>query len=445
MRYLLAIFFFLIYAGDDVGLAMSLAPGLSFKNLLLYLVFTSIAISAAVTRNRKLEMTGVLVMFPLLILYALVTWVTLTFITQNPEYQVKGAFISLKNGLGDQFLTLLIFFYGLLTLKDAMWVLRAILWIVLLGNVVTVVDTMNIPNLGLLPMPQKAGRFEGFLGQANAYGQLLALFLPACAVLFLESRRMLRVAAGIGLFASALAFVLTGSRGAYVGLLGGAIAGCFYLRRYVPAHTVVRAAAAVVLGCTVVVVTTYATGYADLYLDRFSGIDGTAHVATSGRSSIWSNAIDSMLENPMSFVSGYGFYAYESDRSFRLATHNIYLWYLYDLGVIGLLLFVAIFARILSTVRSAVADASDELRPHFLALVFGVTGFLVAVFFSDYQEVGYLLWAYVGTVMRAAMLVREPAPVPEAAGLPVVPAVEDSRAQPGAPAWPRRDLGSARR
>lgn len=444
MRYLLAAFFFLIYVGDDVGLAISLAPGLSFKNLLLYVVLTGIAINAAVARNRKLEMMGVLIMFPLLILYALVTWVILTFIIQDPEYQAKGAFIALKNGFVDQFLTFLIFFYGVLALKDAVWLLRAILWMVLLGNLITVVDTMNIPDLGLLPNPRKAGRFEGFQGMPNEYGLFLALFLPACTVLFLELRKMLRLLAGIGIFASALALILTGSRGAYVGLLGGAVFAAFYLRRYVPAQTVVRATATAVLFCTVVITTTYATGYADLFMDRFSGIEGTAHVATSGRSSIWSNAIDSMLENPLSFVSGYGFYSYDSARSFRLATHNTYLWYLYNLGAVGLFLFLAIVARVLSTARSAIPEASDRQRRHFMALVFGLIGFLVATFFSDYHEVGYLLWAYVGVLMRMAMLLRERAPAPERAA-EVLQAGEDATAQPGAPAWLARDLGSARR
>lgn len=445
MRYLLAVFFFLMYAGDNLGLAVSLAPGVSLKNLLLYLVFTGIAINAAVARNRKVEMTGVLVMFALLIVYALVTWVMLTFVLKDPEYQAKAAFITLKSGFVDQFFTLLIFFYGVLAVKDAMWVLRSIIWIVMLGNLVTVIDTMNIPDLGILPVPRKGGRFEGFLGQPNEYGKFLALFLPACIVLFLEARRYARALAGIGVFASGIALVLTGSRGAFAGLIGGALLGCFYLRRYVSAQTVVRAGAATALVCAAILVTTVATGYADLFLDRFSGMEGTAHVATSGRSSIWSNAIDSMLENPLSFVTGYGFYSYESSRSFRLSTHNTYLWYLYNLGVIGLFLFIAIFARVLATARHALADTSDRQRPHMVALVFGLFSFLIATFFSDYHVVGYLLWAYVGILMRVAHGLAAAAVVAEtgrqasgqAAGNPGYP-------RPGVPAWSRRNLGSMR-
>lgn len=444
MRYLLTTFFFLIYAGDNLGLAVSVAPGMSIKNLLLYLVFTGIAINAAVTRNRKVEMLGLFVMFGSLILYAVLTWVTLTFVLHDPEYQAKQAFITLKSGFVDQLMTFLIFFYGLLHVKDAMWLMRSILWVVMLGNVITVVDTMNLPNLGILPPPVKGGRFEGFLGQPNEYGQFLTLFLPACIVLCRESRGMARLLAGIGVFASGLALVLTGSRGAFVGLVAGAVIACFYLRRYIPAQTVVRAATAAAVICAAIVVTTLVTGYADLYLDRFSGLEGTAHVATSGRSSIWSQAIKSMLENPLSFLSGYGFFSYESSRSFRLSTHNTYLWYLYNLGVIGLFLFLGIFSRILSTARSAIADASERRQLHLMGMIFGVIGFLVATFFSDYHELGYLLWAYVGVVMRVAMELRAEAAAPGIAQPAVAPVAEHGHVRPGLQGWSPQNARGAR-
>lgn len=412
MKYLLAGFFLLMYAGDRLGLAISLAPGLSIKNLLLYLVIAGLAINTAVTRNRKVELTGVLVVFSLLIGYALVTWAALTFVVKDPDYLAKGAFIAWKSNLVDHFLIFLIFFYSLRQLNEAMWLLRAILWIAMLGNVITVLDTMNMPDLGLLPVPRKGGRFEGFIGQPNDYGLFLALYLPFCVALFREQRGRLRLLAGIGIFASALALILTGSRGAWVGTLGGAMLAAFYLRQYVSAQTVVRTGVALVVAGVAVLATAFVTGYEDLFVHRFSGIEGNPHVATSGRSSIWSEAIDSMMENPLSFLSGYGFYSYESSREFRLATHNAYLYFLYNLGVVGLMLFIGVFRGILSTARSTIALASGAQQLHLIALVFGIFSFLVAIIFNDYQNPGYLLWAYAGTAMRVAMCIRESAAVP---------------------------------
>jgi O-antigen ligase len=441
MRYLLAFFFFLMYTGDSLGINMSLGPGLSTKNLLLYVILAGIAVNAAVARNRKIELTSVFVMFGLLILYAFITWVTLSFVLQDPGYEVKAGFVSLKSSLVDEFLTLVIFFYGLLYLKDAMWLLRAIIWIAMLGNLVTIIDTMNIPDLGVLPVPRKGGRFEGFIGQPNAYGQFLALFLPACITLFLHERGARRMLAGTGVFASLLALMLTASRGSYVALIGGAILGAFYLRQHISTQTVIRAGVAASVIGGVALAVTFATGYSDLFIDRFSSIEGNPHIATSGRTSIWSNALSSMMENPLSFVTGYGFYSYDSSRSFRLSTHNMYLSFLYNLGVIGLFLFVVMFTRIVAEARAAIARASDELRAHLIALVCGVFAFLVSLVFNDYHGLGYLLWAYVGIVMRAAMNTgysdaAEPAPAE--AHQPSAP--REQAGERGTPGWAHGDI-----
>lgn len=404
MRYLLAFFFFLMYMGDDFGINVSLGPGLSTKNVLLYLIFVGIAINAAVARNRRIELTGVLVMFGLLILYALFTWIARSFVLVDWHYEIRAGFVSLKSSLVDEYLTLLIFFYGLLQLKSSEWLLETMLWIVMLGNVITVIDTMNIPDLGILPIPEKGGRFAGFIGQPNAYGQFLVLFLPGCIALFLRQRGMLRFLAGLGVFATVIALILTASRGSYAGCIGGAIIAAFYLRRYVSSQAVLRTAGTAAVVFAIVTAVTFSMGYADLYLDRFTNIDGNPHVVTSGRTSIWSEALASMMEHPISFLTGYGFYGYDSARIFRLSPHNMYLSFLYNLGAIGLILFIGVFTRVMSVARTAASRASDELRTHFVAFAFGIMSFLVAIFFSDYHETGYLLWAYVGVAMRAAMI-----------------------------------------
>ncbi len=443
MRYLLAFFFFLMYMGDDLGLNVSLGPGLSTKNLLLYLIFTGIAINAAVARNRKIELTSVLVMFGLLIVYALFTWVARSFVFVDWHYEIRAGFVSLKSTLVDEFLTLLIFFYGLLHLKDAEWLLSAMLWIVMLGNAITVIDTMNIPDLGVLPIPEKGGRFEGFIGQPNAYGQFLVLFLPGCIALFLRQKGTLRLLAALGVFTTLLALILTASRGSYAGCLGGAIIAALYLRQHISSQVMIRAGAAAIAVCGVALAVTFVTGYAELYADRVASFEGNPHVVTSGRTSIWANALASMIEHPVSFLTGYGFYSYDSARIFRLAPHNMYLSFLYNLGIIGVILFIGIFARVLAVARASVGRASGTLRTDLIAFVFGALSFLVAIFFSDYHESGYLLWAYVGVMMRAAMIlgyehVPEPA-VTEA------PWPEPTCAGPRAPGYPRYGIGAPTR
>jgi O-antigen ligase len=406
MRYLLAFFFFAMYAGDQLGLDISLGPGLSFKNLLLYSMLVGIALNAAVARNRAFELPSVLVPFGLLILYALITWIAVAFVLSNPDYQMKESFIRLKSSLVDQYLTLLVFFYGVMHAKDTFWLLRTIIWIAILGNVVTLIDTFNVPNLGLVDARARDSRFLGFVGEANEYGKFLVLVLPGCVALYVTTTRKVRLLAGIGILTTAIALVLTGSRGAYAGLVAGSIFAAFFLRRIISTQMLVRAGFIAVSIFAFVMAISMMSGYTDVLLERFSRFEGSSHLATSGRSTIWRNAIEAMIENPLSFLTGYGFSSYESSTRFYAATHNMYLNYLYNLGSIGLILFVSIFGQILGAARSVVTYATAGDRPYFVALVFGLFSFLVSLLFSEYHASGYLLWAYLGVAMRMAMDVR---------------------------------------
>lgn len=406
MRYLLAFFFFVMYAGDNLGLNISLGPGLSVKNLLLYMIVVGVALNTAVARNRKFELASVLIPFGLLILYAIITWIAVAFVLDYPDYEAGESFRALKSSLADHYLTFLVYFFGILYAKDAFWLLRAIVWIAIVGNVVTLIDAFDIPNLGLLEAGLKGGRFVGFIGQANGYGQFLVLFLPPAIALFLTEAGKVRTLAAIGVIATALALVLTGSRGSYVGLLAGAILAAFFLRRIISTRMLVRAGFITVLSFVFVLSVILIAGYSEVYLDSLSKFGGSSHMVTSGRSTIWTTAVEAMVENPLSFLTGYGFHSYESSRNFFAATHNMYLTYLYNLGSIGLFLYILIFVRILATARSIITDATAESRPYFVALVFGLFGFVVAIFFSEYHNSGYLLWAYLGVAMRMAMEVR---------------------------------------
>jgi O-antigen ligase len=410
MRYLLAAFFFVMYAGDSIGLNVGLGSGMSIKNLMLYLMIIGIALNAAVARNRSIELLSVISLFVVLILYALMTWITVAFILASPDYDVRGSFIVLKSSLADQFITFLVFFYGILNLKEALWLLRAIIWIAVVGTMITLIDSFDVPNLGIVESRVRDGRFVGFIGSANGYGQFLVLFLAPTIILYLQATGKARKVLAVGVFATALALLLTGSRGAYVGLLAGSLLAAFLLRKVIPTQIVVRAGVFSIGMLGVVVAVAIAAGYADVFLDRFERFGGSSHVATSGRSTIWTTAIKAMIENPLSFVTGYGFNAYISSRSFYAATHNVYLTYLYDLGCIGLFLYVAIFARIIGTAKATIANAPDDLKRYFLAAIFGLCGFMVSIFFSEYHASGYLLWAYLGVVMRLALLARNSEP-----------------------------------
>src|SRR5688572_31431821 len=127
-RRLLLLLFVVMLGARALQIDLSLGPGLSVKNALLYFSAMLIAIEISVVRNRKFELMSVIVPYSLLIIYAMLTVLVIILFLDYPAYQPRPAIIRLKTKLVDQFLMLLVFFYGVTTLKDAMWLLKWLVW-----------------------------------------------------------------------------------------------------------------------------------------------------------------------------------------------------------------------------------------------------------------------------------------------------------------------------
>ena len=396
--------FFVLFASRTLDFDLSLAPGLSVKNAFLYLIFAALAIQTALTRQRKLELLSVIVPFGIYVGYAIFSWVVVLLLVQYPGYSPRTTLIALKSGPIEHLLVFLVYFYGIQDSRNAVWVLRNMLWIIVIGNVVTVVDVLNIPDLGLIGEKiDEAGRTEGPIGNANEYATFLALFMPAVAAIYWTSRGFKKVAASIGLLLSGLAFIMAVSRGAVVGLVVSGIVGAVYLRAIIPPKVLIRGAYVALLVCIVITVGGFATGYGELLLHRFGLFGSSGFEASSGRTVIWGRALESMLDHPITFITGFGWRAYETSRFFSYATHNSYLNILFNLGMIGLALFALVAANVLGTARAALRSARPEARSYLLAFIFGFLALLVSIFFGELHTAWLYVWAYVGIALRIAV------------------------------------------
>jgi O-antigen ligase len=147
-----------------------------------------------------------------------------------------------------------------------------------------------------------------------------------------------------------------------------------------------------------------------------------------------------MLENPTSFVTGYGWQAYEN-ANFRYATHNRYLNLLYNLGLVGLFLFLLTAANMLKHLRHAIASADNETRPFLIAVIFGLSAVLVSMLTGDIFNPWIFIWAFCGVAMRiAAETVSKATPA-------VATELRSEIVRHKGPAWQgsMREVGAAKR
>lgn len=404
IQFFLFALFFVLFTSRTLDFDLSLAPGLSVKNAFLYVIFGGLAIQTVLTRQRKLEGLSVILPFVVYVGYAIFSWIVILLVIKYPNYNIRTTLISLKSGPVEHLLVLLVYFYGISDSKSGLSVLRSMIWLIVIGNVVTVIDVLNVPDLGLIgEKSDEAGRTEGPIGNANEYAAFLALFMPAIVANFWTSHGVKKLLAGIGIFLSGLAFIMAVSRGAIFGLMVGAIVGAYYLRRIIAPQVLYRGAAATFLLCFIIGVGGFAAGYGDMLLDRFGLLGADAFQASSGRTVIWGRALESMLDHPMTFVTGFGWYAYETSRYFSYATHNTYLNILYNLGTIGVVFFLLVVGNVLGVVRASLGDAAHVARSWLIAFIFGFLALLVSIFFGELYSSWLYVWAYAGISLRIAV------------------------------------------
>lgn len=249
-------------------------------------------------------------------------------------------------------------------------------------NVVSVVDALNLPDLGLIH-ERGDGRIGGPIGDSNQYAVFITLFLPGPIALAVLERGWIRAAAMLGEVVSTLALALTASRGGVLGLLA------------------------------------YATRYGELLYDRFIlQATGGAHDASSGRRFIWTTALAKMFEQPVTLITGYGRYVYRAFRDFGYAPHNHYLGIFFNLGLIGLALVLLTYAGVLRIARQAIGWGDSQQSGLTIAFILGFFGVLVGIFFVKVHTPWLFVWAYTGAFLRLAVTVSQGEQAREAGPLP---------------------------
>src|SRR5688572_745766 len=123
MRWLVILLITALVASDVLGVSMSLGPGLSVKNLILYCLALALVARLVMSDAYRLELPAVLVAFMLLIGYAIFSWLAASFVIRYPLYDPVQSAINLKAFLIDPALFFFAAFYALRTSADVRFVL----------------------------------------------------------------------------------------------------------------------------------------------------------------------------------------------------------------------------------------------------------------------------------------------------------------------------------
>ena len=120
-------------------------------------------------------------------------------------------------------------------------------------------------------------------------------------------------------------------------------------------------------------------------------------------------AIDRMAEQPLTFLTGYGWRVYFS-LGFWGAPHNTYLDFWFNLGLPGLLCLLGILGFSVSWVYRAARQSKTAVRLHLYAATAGIVGLMVGLLFTEWYEPWLYFWAYLGLVLRMVVLTNQAQP-----------------------------------
>jgi len=414
MRHLLFLIICVLAFSDTSGLGLSLGAGMSAKNLLVYIGAGWLLLQRALGRPVKAELQTIQISFMALIAYATVTMFIASEIIHYQGYDLSDSAKSLKVILIDPFVFFMVFFYGTRTIVDARSLLKMLLFVVSITNLFTIAKAGGIIDFGVPIMRVESdslsnvSRVAGVFGDANETGTMIACFLPVYVSLILSAKGFGKLFWVACMTFSAVVMFMTVSRGALVGLLLGTFWAAFLCRRYVSLRVAIKWGSAI-FAITVVVALIAGRTYLEAYIDRFTGASlSSAADVSSGRSDIWVRSLVAMVNSPVSLITGFGWNTYNEGSviGFFLAAHNHYLSLWFELGLIGVVIFLFIFYQLVTTALTTAAIADTPDRDLIIAFVFSFLILLVGIFFVLLYKSWMYLWPLIGLAMRYTVNVR---------------------------------------
>jgi hypothetical protein len=398
-----------LLATDALNMELSLLPGMSAKNLIIYMIAVVLALRMVVSRTSVTAVGQMQGAFIIQIGYAIVTWLIAALVIRYPYYDMVASGIKLKSGLIDHYIFFLVFLFGVHTSEDALKVIKGLLFGALLANIITILDAAGIVSLGF--RIREDGRTAGAIGESNQYAAFILLFLPATIAAAVASRGFGRLFWFAATLIGCMTMVMTASRGGFVGLAMMCAVGA-YLYRHLISYS--RISGWVFGSLILLVLVISFSHYGNLLAERIIGTGSIdANTASSGRSDIWAEALGVMFSHPITFITGFGWDAY-AYMPFQFSPNNHYLALWFNLGLVGLFFGSYLLFSAINRARRASLHADKQYRGQLIAFVLGTVGVATAVFFVDLHKPWFYFWMYAGVAIRL-VLIAERNPVAETA------------------------------
>lgn len=255
-------------------------------------------------------------------------------------------------------------------------------------------------------------RVYSFFNNPNVLGEFLVLTIPlTVAILWNRIKESQKIAFAIILMCMLACMIFTWSRGAWLGML---IAIALFLviadKRWMFAG---------ILAVLLIPIALYVTGNAAI-IERFISIGNTADTSTAYRVSIWQASINMISDfwvggigiGSDAYTTIYPSYALPGAR-FALHSHNLYLQFWVETGIMGIVSLLAVLLGFLKSVLSTSVVRKIKTSDMAKILVALGTGFIGFMFqgLTDYVWYNYkilmIFWIVIAIGVSGAKILKE--------------------------------------
>lgn len=404
-----------IIAETGFGFQKVIFTGFSLKNLLLLVLLLAVLTSGSKfsfleRRKRLFYSRNIHKNYILYMLSVIIATAAAYAFIDFERYDLVKVIMSIKSGILDPYLVFIIFLLYPKNKLEFEKVFKIIALVMVVLASLTIIASVLSPGL-FFGLDDDAARPNGPFGEPNQTAAVLSLFLllVIAPLVRSESFSYTRLFSGIILFGCILA---TGSRG---GLLATVIAVAYFLfsmRKYISAGKKITIIISVIFGI-IVTWLILPDSTRELIMSRL-GVFDSSHIdwreASSGRTQLWTMAIQKWLESP---IFGIGWLGYTT--MFGVPSHNSYLEVLVSSGPLGLLFYGLVVKNIL--VLFSRVDQVQSLRVLVIKNGFlsGTVALFIAVFFVNLYVPWLVVWAIIGLMVGYSFSLVEDSTVKQTA------------------------------
>jgi len=396
---------FIFWIENSLGIELRGMTGLNMTNLNIYILLIVWAIQILKTR-KLIEPNNVNKYLILMILILIASIPIKMMLAEIPNIRVFREVISVKKWANP-----IILFFILCSIVDNEKTCRAVIFGLIVFLVVTV-SSMLLNALGLIHGGAVAlgrqGRYAGF-SEVNQYASYLVLFIPLLlSPLFFREGFLIKIFSSVMLIIAFAGLIATGSRG---GLLSFSFCmlvylGLLYHQKIFGLRSVILLTFVIFIlgGVSYVIAPSEVKQTLSTKLNPASSEDLDQY--SSGRTLVWRAGLLLFLDSPI-YGHGQNTFMPLVRKRYGISgnSHNDYLLYMVEYGIIGLVVFLMIYYKVFKHVWQHLKTTRDSWRKGlYMAYIAGFGGYTLSMFFVNLFTPRFVFWIYTAIIYRYSQL-----------------------------------------